>query len=82
MVACPTQKLWIRWKFDIGLALAGLKSGERLKGRATGVIAVLDTALLISEIGWPHGYVSGPLLNPQHEGAKSNRLIALSDALV
>lgn len=62
--------------------LTGLKSGERLKGRRTGVIAVLETALLISEIGWPHGYVSGPLPNPQQEGAKSNRLITLIEALV
>lgn len=52
--------------------MTGLKSGERPKGRRTGAYAVLVTAPLISEIGWPHGYLSGPLLNPQDQNAKSH----------
>lgn len=33
--------------------------------------AVLVAVALINEIGWPHGYVSGPLPNSQHQDAKS-----------
>ncbi|RSM16965.1 hypothetical protein CDV31_004169 [Fusarium ambrosium] len=59
-----------------GLHLAGLKSGERPKGRRTGIFAVLVSVDFISEIGWPHGYVSGPLPNLQHKVAKSRRSIS------
>lgn len=63
-------------EIQTGLHLAGLKSGERPKGRRTGIFAVLVSVDLISEIGWPHGYVSGPLPNLQHKVAKSRRSIS------
>ncbi|RSL78924.1 hypothetical protein CEP51_007783 [Fusarium floridanum] len=63
-------------EIQTGLHLAGLKSGERPKGRMTGIFAVLVSVDFISEIGWPHGYVSGPLPNLQHKVAKSRRSIS------